>query len=117
VVERVWRAGNQTARDRSSRKDVRKAVEAAMGQGATPEALEASVARLSEAKGEFANGAHILVSGEHWRDEQAPAQADEPDPWAFRLEVWTRDRSWRETWGPPPGKPGYRGPQEASLAA
>lgn len=112
VAEKVWVSASQTARDRSSRKENRKAVAAALASGATPEALTASVGRLCAAKGEFANGVHILVNGEHWRDELPAATADEPDPWSFRLGLWGRDRTWREDWGPPPDRPGCRAPPD-----
>jgi hypothetical protein len=106
IADLLWSAASQVSRDRSGRQKVRKAVAAAIGDGASPEALTASVKALCRSKGEFANGLHLIIEGEHWRDygpKPPPSQTvADPETEARRLKHLKDTGEWREAWGERP---------------
>lgn len=103
LAEQIWQLANQPSRGRSGRPALRKAVTAAQRQGATPDALRASVSTHCAGAGDHAKGVHRIIEGEHWREHlprpEPPATAEER---AWRLEHFRATREWKPSWGERP---------------
>ncbi|WP_133254292.1 hypothetical protein [Phenylobacterium deserti] len=123
----IWDFCPSIARRRSSKADLERALRSALKRGqdlaAVTEGLRAYYASPDARKDncQFAKGPHVMVRNERWEAYEAEpdpvSQLVEEDPWPRRLLQWERAAYWNSEWGPKPGKPGYRGPPLAELAA
>ncbi|MEJ2816395.1 hypothetical protein [Caulobacter sp. CCG-8] len=126
-VEEIWKSTPRKGRERSSQKDLQRALAAAVRRGHRPEAIAAALRAYyaspdaTKDGGEFARGVHRLIQEDRWAT-WAPtikaAVASDPSSWSE--ERWaTTVRRWRETghWpggiGPPPDQPGSLAPAQA----
>jgi hypothetical protein len=125
-IDRIWAVATPRGRERSSRKDLERALKAALRRGhavdriaAAVEAYYASDAATKDG-GDFAKGLHRLIENDRWQ-EWAPATPvlfDDPrrgpGPPEFQQRAWMRDFvegvfEWKEhERGPRPGQPGCR---------
>lgn len=129
-VEEVWALAGKVSQGRSSKADVRRALEAAYRRGRSHaeivRGLKAYFASDAATKdgGAFAKGVHRMIENDRWEsfapDDAGgapglPLDAPEPadDPWRRRVREFSRNRYWnRLEWGEPPGRPGCRAPAE-----
>lgn len=128
-IDRLWTSANRTSRGRSSRKDVERALRAALARGHDFDLIAAGVEgyfRSREATrddGEYAKGLHRVIENDRWQEFAtadagrlgAPDQNDDPlrNPTPFRQRLWMQDfkggQEWREhERGPKPGQLGCR---------
>lgn len=131
-VDAVWGDAPKTARERSSRTDVERALRAAAGRGKPVEVVRAGLAaywrsdQATKDGGAFAKGVHRMIEGDRWETFAAPdappptplGLPDAPDdPWPRRIGEYRRNAYWnRLDWGPPPDKPGCILPPEVLMA-
>lgn len=130
-LDEMWRKAPNRGRERSSRKDLERAVRAAVKRGHTIEQIAAGVVayyasdQATKDGGEFAKGIHRLVENDRWQ-EFTPAgslfhgdmhvERDDPmlRPSEVRQRLWMQDfqaspGQWREhERGPKPGAVGCR---------
>lgn len=119
-VEGIWDATPIRGRQRSSKRDLQRAMVAAVRRnqppGAIAEALRAYYASPDATKdgGEFAKGVHRLVQEDRWA-----AWSSEPiatgsidtsawsdERWAAAISRWRSSGHWPAGVGPPPDNPG-----------
>ncbi|MDR7232811.1 uncharacterized protein YdaU (DUF1376 family) [Caulobacter sp. BE264] len=129
-VELAWTVTPPRARQRTSKADILKALQGAARRGHQPaaviEGLRAYYASAEATKdgGEFAKGAHRMITADRWLgfvDGATPLEALASSSPADPLESWRRrvnafvngSRFWNPTdWGPEPGRPRCRVPVE-----
>lgn len=126
-VGEIWAASPKPGRERSGRRDLERALQAAVRRGSDPAMILAGVEGYyaspdaTKNQGEFAKGVHVVVSSGRWEaflpDVETPAVADDADPWPKRLKGWRLNGYWHSDWGPKPGKPGCQAPEEALMTA
>lgn len=124
-VDRLWSIASAKGRERSSRKDVGRALKAAQRRGGTLDQIALGVenyyASFDATKngGDYAKGLHRLIENDRWTEHLGPPDIREAafDP-MLQPEDW-RQRKWMEefvegkfAWapqrGPEPGRPGCR---------
>lgn len=124
-VDRLWSLAPAQGRARSSRKDVERALKAALRRGHSVDEVAEGVAAYYDSDaatkdgGEFAKGLHRLIENDRWQAMVGPSAETMTaiDP-MLRPEDW-RQRKWMEEhvegrfqWnpqrGPRPGEPGCR---------
>lgn len=126
-VDAIWAVTPRNGRERSSRKDVERALQAAVKRGAqTPEILAAvtvyyGTEDATKAGGQYAKGCHRLIENDRWREFSEAPDGDDSAPSAAEHAVpeW-QQRAWAEDWrdrphqwkaherGPRPGEAGCR---------
>jgi hypothetical protein len=117
-VEGLWAITPSTARRRSSRADIERALKAAVGRGHDPAAITRGLAayyasdEATKAGGQYAKGCHRMIENDRWEAFAPPVivTPDPPaDPWRSRVRAFAdpANRYWnRQDWGPAPDKPG-----------
>lgn len=115
-VDAVWAITPRQARERSSRKDVEVAIEAAKRRGHDVSSVIAGL-RAAYASGSYqgdkAKGVHRLIQNDRWASfvETAPAATAWDDArWQSALGLYADEGWWPDTMGPKPGQPGCRVP-------
>lgn len=128
-VDAVWEITPRIGRERSSRKDVERALVAAARRGKAPDRVRAGLVgyytseQATKDGGQFAKGCHRMIENDRW-EEFSPD--DDPPPllaiavlpsaeltWARRLAEYGKNQFWnRLDWGPPPGRPGCQAPAD-----
>lgn len=127
-VNRIWELSPARARERSGRRDVERALDAAIRRGQKPAAIAAALEAYFATKDarkndcEFVKGTHRMIEADRWQAFAVDLDATPPpsaDPWPGRLREFRRNGFWNTTdWGPKPGKPGCLAPEsQAEIAA
>lgn len=122
-IDAIWAITPSESRKRSSRKDVGRALLAAVKRGKPPAnvlaGLKAYFASDQATKdgGAFVKGVHRMIENDRWEAfiEPDPAKGEwTPDRWraALRIHVDSGRQRWSETVGPRPGEPGCRAPAD-----
>lgn len=115
-VDQVWSIAPRQARERSSRKDVEMALDAAKRRG---HALSDIIAGLRAAyasksyQGDTAKGVHRLIQNDRWASFIEPADAPtawDDGRWSAVLALNREEGWWQDSLGPRPGEPGCRVP-------
>lgn len=118
-VEGIWDATPTPAKRRSSKRDLQRAMVAAVRRGQPPGAIAAALRAYyaspdaTKDGGEFAKGVHRLVQEDRWAPwsaEASPSKATDtsawPDErWASTLSRWRSTGHWPAGIGPPPDDP------------
>lgn len=128
-VEAIWSEAPKTARERSSKADVERSLNAAVRRGRAVVEVRAglllywSSEQATKDGGAFVKGVHRMIEGDRWESfaeplpSELPLAAPPPDPWPSRIREYQRNAYWnRLDWGPPPGKPGCTLSPEAQMA-
>lgn len=127
-VEACWSLANKISRGRSSKADLRRALEAALRRGHAPArialGLQAYFASDDATKdeGSKAKAIHRMVENDRW-ESWAPATEDpnhgepiapasEADTWRARLRRFRADFHWPEGVGGRPGRPDCSAPTD-----
>ena len=117
-LDAIWTITPRHGRERSSRRDLERALTAAMRRGHDPsrvlDGLRRAYASDSYA-GERAKGVHRLIENDRWASflpEDDPQTVVTPEKWRAALAMHAEDGWWSDGLGPPPGKPGCRVPPE-----
>lgn len=120
-VDRLWALATNRGRERSGRKDVQRALRAAVRRGGSMDEIARSVERYyasadaTKNAGEYAKGLHRLIENDRWRDlPESPPPFDpmlQPEDW--RQHRWMAEFAegkfaWDPRRGPKPGEPGCR---------
>ncbi len=121
-VDAIWEITPRRGRERSSRKDIERALSSAVRRGHSPadvlRGLKAYYAGEDATKddGRYAKGCHVMIENDRWEAFAPTVGDDEParvpvDPWRSRVQAFAdpSNRYWNATdWGPLPGKPGCK---------
>jgi DNA-binding Lrp family transcriptional regulator len=124
-IDALWEITPRVGRERSSRKDIERALSAAVRRGHTPadvlhgvKAYYASDAAMKDG-GAYAKGCHRMIENDRWEAFAPPVQDEDrgvpaADPWRDRVQAFAdpMNRHWPtdDRWGPAPGKPGCKAP-------
>jgi uncharacterized protein YdaU (DUF1376 family) len=124
-VEAVWDLTPRSARERTSRADIEKALQSAARRGHAPSAVIAGLAGYyaspdaTKDGGQFAKGAHRMIQNDRWQAfADVPAAdltpADPNAVWRKRVKGFVSGaRYWNTNdWGHEPGRPGCIVPPE-----
>ena len=114
AVERIWSKVPKTSRERSSKADLKKALDAAVKRGCDLAQIEAGLGAYFASEdatrdgGRFVKGVHRLVQGDRWSshapsDEGLFAEPQITEADARRL-AWTKNRYWNPDWGVRPDR-------------
>jgi uncharacterized protein YdaU (DUF1376 family) len=130
VVEEIWLLAGKVSRERSSKADVKRALEAAYRRGKAHPDIVAGLRGYfasdgaTKDNGAFAKGVHRMIEGDRWESfaEAAPAAilfdpktaAPPDDPWRKRVREFAKNGFWnRVEWGSAaPSRPGCAAPAE-----
>ncbi len=114
AVNRIWSKAPKISRERSSKADLTKALEAAVKRGCDLAGIESGLAAYFGSEdatrdgGRFVKGVHRLVQADRWASHVEP-QADlltQPTMTEAeaRMLAWTKNRYWNPDWGDRPGR-------------
>lgn len=120
-VDAIWLATPKPGRERSSRGDIERALNAAIKRGHDPAAVLSGVQgyyasdHATKDGGAFAKGAHRLIENDRWMEftTDAPTGAVEPwsdERWRAAVAIFAETGDWSEKVGPPPGSPDCNAP-------
>lgn len=119
-VEAIWAIAPPESRKRSGKKDVARALLAAVRRGRQPATVLAGLKAYfaspmaTKDEGAFVKGVHRMIENDRWEafvETSATAGEDWPESrWRVALGIHAEDGRWGETMGPPPGQPGCRAP-------
>jgi len=130
-VELIWAATPQKGRQRSGKRDLQRAMTAAVDRRRQdPEAIAAALRAYyaspdaTKEGGEFAKGVHRLVQEDRWAPwsiELKPSSATDPatwsdERWAAAISRWRATGRWPGDIGPPPDDPSTLVPANLRLA-
>ena len=114
VVERVWSKAPKTSRERSSKADLKKSLEAAVKRGCDLAQIESGLAAYFASEdatrdgGRFVKGVHRLVQGDRWASHAEPVPDLLTPPAMTEAEArrlaWTKNRYWNPDWGVRPDR-------------
>lgn len=106
VGAEVWAAASRASRNRSGIPATKRAVQAALRKGASPESLLASVREHCRTSGDHAKGTHRIIEAELWREAmpkpEPPRRAMSPE---FRAHCERHYAATGEWLGDPADKP------------
>jgi uncharacterized protein YdaU (DUF1376 family) len=123
-VEAVWDLTPKSARERTSRADIERALQSAARRGHAPSAVIAGLAGYyaspdaTKDGGQFAKGAHRMIQNDRWQafaDVSADVAPVDPNAvWRKRVKGFVSGaRYWNTNdWGHEPGRPGCIVPPE-----
>ncbi len=128
-VEEVWALAGKASRERSSKADVRRALEAAYRRGkALPEIMAGlhgyfATEGATKDGGHYAKGVHRMIEGDRWESFVTASPppgagllerlAEPENPWSRRVREYAKNRYWnRLDWGGEPGRSGCAAPAE-----
>lgn len=114
AVNRIWSKAPKISRERSSKADLKKSLEAAVKRGCDLAQIEAGLGAYFASEdatrdgGRFVKGVHRLVQGDRWSshapsDEGLFAEPQITEADARRL-AWTKNRYWNPDWGVRPDR-------------
>jgi hypothetical protein len=129
-VEAIWEITPRKSRERSSKGDIERALNAAVRRGRTVTDVRAGLVGYFESPGatkdggDFVKGVHRMIEMDRWEaflpDPEPAATVGATNPaeaWRRRVEAFKRDQYWnRLDWGPAPGKPDCAAPIEILAA-
>lgn len=127
AVDMIWKAGSDTARQRSSRGDIETGLRAALKRGHGLESIMRGYGAYLQTPdavkdgGAFQRGAHVILAKDRWQGfleeaphtppvggsaAQAPAQVDDNALWLVRVQLYVQTGRWPVDAGPPPDTEG-----------
>jgi hypothetical protein len=130
-AEEIWQAASPRGRQRSSRKDVVRALEATVRRGNLPNPIPGAVRAYyaspdaTKDGGEFAKGVHRLLQDDRWQawggEAEKPGMTDvsawPDDRWMAAIERWRMTGRWAAGIGPPPDDPSSLAPPHLRISA
>ncbi len=127
-VDAIWSIASPVSRQRSGRKDVERALQAAVRRGHHPSRVLSGLKgyfaspEATRDGGQFAKGVHRMIEADRWEVFAEPVAAapqlfdeadPQDDPWRRRVREFQRNGFWNQLdWGPKPGRPGCAAPAD-----